>query len=297
MPGFRLAHLSDPHLGPLPPVARRALLSKRAFGYVNWQRNRSRTLGSHALDALIADIAAERPDHLAVTGDLVNIALPEEYAAATRWLETLGPPEAVTVVPGNHDAYVPGGLERALAAWRAHMSDDQTGEAGVFPFVRLRPPVAIVGLSSAVPTPPLWATGLVDARQVEGLAQRLRLLGMERLFRVVLVHHPPLPGVTAFRKRLVGARRVLDVIAEEGAELVLHGHTHEASVAFVEGPSEAVPVVGVPSASAGGAHAVPARYNIYEIGEARARHTCLMRERGARGPGEPVVELQSRVLR
>jgi hypothetical protein len=46
---FRLAHLSDPHLGPLPPVSWIDLASKRIFGFINWQRRRTRGYagGSH----------------------------------------------------------------------------------------------------------------------------------------------------------------------------------------------------------------------------------------------------------
>ena len=41
---FRLAHLSDIHLGPLPEVSYRELASKRITGYINWQRNRKRAM-------------------------------------------------------------------------------------------------------------------------------------------------------------------------------------------------------------------------------------------------------------
>ena len=46
---FRLAHISDVHLGPLPPVTYRQLASKRITGYINWQRNRSKTFHDGAL--------------------------------------------------------------------------------------------------------------------------------------------------------------------------------------------------------------------------------------------------------
>ena len=58
------------------------------------------------LDALVADMQAQRPDHIAVTGDLVNLALEAEFTPAQAWLESVGTPQRVTVVPGNHDAYV-----------------------------------------------------------------------------------------------------------------------------------------------------------------------------------------------
>ena len=90
---FRLAHISDVHLGPLPDVTYRDLASKRVLGYVNWQRNRRRHMHDAVIDTIVADIKARAPDHLAVTGDLVNLALDGEIEMAKHWLETLGSPQ------------------------------------------------------------------------------------------------------------------------------------------------------------------------------------------------------------
>ena len=79
---FRLAHLSDPHLGPLPEPELLQLLSKRILGYVNWRRNRNKAMGGGYLAGLVEDMLAGAPDHIALTGDLVNIALPLEIEAA-----------------------------------------------------------------------------------------------------------------------------------------------------------------------------------------------------------------------
>src|SRR3546814_1695398 len=103
---FKLAHISDPHLGPLPPVRVAELLNKRFFGWLSWVRRRRALHRPEVLAALAADLAGLAPDHLVVTGDLTNIALPGEFVQVGRWLEGLGAPEGVTVVPGNHDAYV-----------------------------------------------------------------------------------------------------------------------------------------------------------------------------------------------
>ncbi|MEX2319542.1 MAG: metallophosphoesterase, partial [Bauldia sp.] len=96
-----LAHISDVHLGPLPAVRWRELASKRAFGYLNWSRSRARIFEADILAAIVADVRASRPDHIAVTGDLVNIGLDAEYDTALDWLHALGDPHDVTVVPGN----------------------------------------------------------------------------------------------------------------------------------------------------------------------------------------------------
>ena len=110
---FRLAHFSDLHLGPLPDVTYRDLVSKRITGYVNWQRRRRKTMQEDVIDRVVEDMLEAGPDHIALTGDLVNLALDKEIDAARIWLEALGTPHDVSVVPGNHDAYVPGALDKA----------------------------------------------------------------------------------------------------------------------------------------------------------------------------------------
>lgn len=124
---FRLAHISDVHLGPLPEITYRDLVSKRVVGYVNWQRNRRKFLHDGIIDAILNDMRVHTPDHVAVTGDLVNLALDAELEIARLWLEALGNPHDVSVVPGNHDAYVPGAFGKCCRAWQRWMSgDDQT---------------------------------------------------------------------------------------------------------------------------------------------------------------------------
>ncbi|MBS1168725.1 MAG: calcineurin-like phosphoesterase, partial [Proteobacteria bacterium] len=203
---FRLIHISDLHLGPLPAARIRDLASKRILGYVNWRRNRSRAFGDDIEAALIEAIAAERPDHVVVTGDLVNIALTGEYATASAFLGLLGSGDVVSAIPGNHDAYVPGAARRARKAWASYMTAD-VGEADGWPYVRRRGDVAIVGASSAIASGPFMATGTFSAEQELRLAMALDKLGRAGLCRVVLIHHPPVKGATAWHKRLTGASR------------------------------------------------------------------------------------------
>src|SRR5579859_1402586 len=142
MSDFLLAHLSDPHLGPLPSPRLGELMGKRAIGYFNWTRNRIGRHAPHVLDAIVADIKAQQPQHVAVTGDLVNIALPQEFAMARSWLHTVGPPHDVTLVPGNHDAYVPATRNMFLRAWADYLTADGASSV-TFPFLRRRGPLAL----------------------------------------------------------------------------------------------------------------------------------------------------------
>src|SRR5262249_19733589 len=140
---FILAHLSDPHLPPLPAARLRAPATKRALAYLNWTRNRHKYHRREVLDALVADIRAQVPDHIAVTGDLVNLALEAEFAPSLQWLESVGEPEHVTVIPGNHDAYVRATRHRAAEAWADYVRGDVDGGTAPFPFLRKRRPVAL----------------------------------------------------------------------------------------------------------------------------------------------------------
>src|SRR3981189_1383127 len=99
MAAFTLAHLSDPHLPPLPAPTLRELAGKRAFGYLNWTRNRHKVHRREVLDALVSDLQAQTPDHIAVTGDLVNLALEAEFAPSLTWLEGVGAPGRAPVQP------------------------------------------------------------------------------------------------------------------------------------------------------------------------------------------------------
>lgn len=253
---FSFAHFSDPHL-PLPAGTPRPLVQlagKRLLGYLSWHARRVRRHLPAALAALCADVARYKPEHLLVTGDLVNIALPGEFTAARRWLESLGPPAEVTVTPGNHDASVTVAWPQGLGLWAPWMAGDGHGEGDIgetrFPVVRRRGPVAFVALSSAVPTAPLLASGRLGAAQIERTAAALAELGHAGLFRVLAIHHPPLPGVVAARKGLDDHAAFAAMLAASGAELVVHGHCHHSHFAQIRGPAGQVPVVGVPSASA-----------------------------------------------
>src|SRR5260370_25330960 len=126
---FVLAHLSDPHLGPMPVPRLRDLANKRALGLLNWWRKRGAVHRPEVLDALMRDLAAMPVDHIAVTGDLVNIALAAEFAQAHRWLARLGPPERVTVVPGNHDAYLREAMAHRFRHWGDYMRCDAPAPA------------------------------------------------------------------------------------------------------------------------------------------------------------------------
>ncbi len=295
---FLLAHLSDPHLAPLPTPRLGELASKRLLGYLNWVRKRRAIHRRDVLAAIVADLHAAQPDHIAVTGDLVNIALPPEIANAARWLEALGPPAQVSLVPGNHDAYVPGAVAQCARAWAAYVVGDAEGNAGsagsqveTFPFLRVRGPLALIGVSTAVATGPFLATGRLGTHQIAAMSALLAKAAEQ--FRIVLIHHPPHAVPKSRFKRLVDAAAFRDAIASAGAELVIHGHDHVRSLDYIDGPQGRVPVIGVPSASAAfGKDHDPAGYNLYRIDGRPGAWTCDVERRGIDADGAVAVRDQ-----
>ncbi|MGU3536787.1 metallophosphoesterase family protein [Methylobacterium sp. A54F] len=284
---YRLAHLTDPHVGPLARPRLRQLLGKRATGYANWRRGRSRSHDMAVLAALVADLKEQGPDHVACTGDLCNIGLPSEWETARTFLEELGPPDRVSFVPGNHDAYVRGSLEGLLAACGPWTAGDD-GRSGLFPYLRRRGPVALVGLSTAIPTKPFVASGRLGPEQIAAAEALLRALAGEGEppCRVVMIHHPPQPGGAAPGRELKDAEAFTEMLGRVGAELVLHGHNHVASLGHVPGPADSwVPVVGAASASArpgghGGALKRRAAYILYTIAQEGGRYAITAHQRG-----------------
>ncbi|MCD7060328.1 metallophosphoesterase family protein [Pelagibacterium xiamenense] len=292
-----LAHISDVHLSPLPRVHPRELMSKRITGYLNWKLNRAHHMRRDTLSALVSHMKNQAPDMIAVTGDLVNLGLDDEIDRAANWLAALGGPDAVCAIPGNHDAYVKGALETALKHYNGYMSGE-TLDTNPFPYVRRLGNVALIGVSSAIATPPLIAAGQVGQGQIGRLARLLELLGEAGFFRVVMIHHPPSEALGRHkRKGLWDAPAVRSVISKHGAELILHGHTHISSVGAIPAPAGEIPVVGVASAAAPpDDNGAPGRYNLFEIEKVGSMWTCTMREFGYQRIGDDIaLRLQMRI--
>jgi 3',5'-cyclic AMP phosphodiesterase CpdA len=301
MAPLTIAQLTDVHLGPIRGFTPRYWDPKRLSGYINWRRNRRGAYRRDVLDRLVADLRRQAPDHIAVTGDLVNIGLPDELAHALTWLESLGSPQAVSAIPGNHDIYGRLGRDIGTARWQAYMTSDGqgskwTGSATSFPYLRVLGRVALIGVNSAIVTPPMIARGRVGPGQRDRVAQLLDRLGHEGLYRLVLIHHPPVPGLAKRGRELRDAAEFEGVLRQHGAELVIHGHNHVNSLVWVPSVAGPVPIVGAPSASLGRLHRHEplARYNLYRIDGPPWRTELV--GRGLAEPDGPIVELERRAL-
>lgn len=290
---FRLGQLSDIHLGPAPSVRPSHLISKRLIGHANLRGGRRHHFDADTLARLVGDLKHSAPDHIAVLGDLTNLATEEELQNARAWLEQLGPPDRVTVIPGNHDAYVPGRHRVFQTLWAPWMRGDEAGEAtaATFPFMRRRDHVALIAMSSAVASPPFMATGRVGPEQTRRLAELLDQAGAEGRFRIVLIHHPPrLINPRHQWRKLTDGRRLSAVLDRHGAELILHGHDHRHSLVRIG--DRDIPMVGVPSASAAATDAPHGGgYALHEIEENGGGITLTIIRRGYDASGE-ITEIE-----
>jgi 3',5'-cyclic AMP phosphodiesterase CpdA len=266
---FRLVQVSDPHFQSLRGATLRDFLGKRLVGGVNLLVRRRRKHQMPLLEAMGEDLRQRTFDHLVVTGDLCNIALISEWTRALRWIEALHfAPDRVTVIPGNHDAYVPqvvrdGTFERMFAAY-------QTAEMRVagsnYPFVRIRGDVALVCTSTAVPTRGVGAWGRLGDDQLARLESLLMAPELSNRRRIVLIHHPPLLNRIGEDQNLRDREALQALLARTGADLVLHGHDHRDFFKQLRGPGGvSIPVVGAGSASYHGSIERRSRYNVYEI--------------------------------
>ena len=279
MPACTLAHLSDLHVTPVRVRRPTDFLNKRFLGALSWSLRRRKEYRPEVLAALVEDLHTQGPDHVVITGDLTNIALPDEFSASLPWLQKLGGPQRVSVIPGNHDTYTRGSESSPWAYWgdymRSHIPPDTLPDPArlpsdfppsEFPTLRTCGPIALVGVSTARATAPFYASGRIGRTQLDRLEQLLGALASMPLSRVVLIHHPPQPIAISARRRLTDAADFRAVLAKTGAELILHGHVHRTVTASIPGPWGPIPVVGVPASAAIGRRPQRrSRYHLYRI--------------------------------
>jgi 3',5'-cyclic AMP phosphodiesterase CpdA len=258
-----LAHFSDVHALAFDGARPWHFLSKRAAGWANVMLHRGRKHPLDRFEALVDDLNRRPVDHIVCTGDLTNLSLEPEFRLARSIVDRLRlGPHAVTLVPGNHDVYTLDAQWNAMfaRAFRPYLESDDHGEE--FPVVRVRGELAIVGVSSARPSPVPFADGKIGARQLAAVAAALDKLRGK--FRVLALHHPPYKNRVSILRGLRDRGALAEVLRTSGCELVLHGHEHR----DVRRELHGIPVIGVGS----GTYASGARYNVYHIERGQLQH-------------------------
>ena len=283
---MRVAHCSDLHLLSLDGARLLDFANKRWIGGLNLLSNRGRHYHAEVFEAMVADFNRSAIDHIIVTGDVTNLAFEEEFRFARRFFDAieLGP-EHVTVLPGNHDAYVARGAHYFAEHFDAYSRPDETwgwshgdpevdeGPQSRWPVVRVRGPLAVLALSTSLATPWFTAWGRVGGTQLSRLRSALLDPRLEGTFRVVAIHHPPAgPRAASLIRGLRDRSAFAEVLAEAGAELVIHGHEHIDMTEEIAGPAGGIQVRGIQSGTyEAGKLARRARYRIYEVADAPSR--------------------------
>jgi len=291
---MRIAHLSDLHvLSPGSMRWRSLAFNKRLTGYATLLFHRGRLFRRDYLDAVLA-AAGRDADHVVITGDITNLSLESEYRVASSIIERLARTVEVTMVPGNHDLYIPkvqreGRFARYFARYCVSDLPELAVDvpAGRFPFVHLRGPVAIVGLSSAVPRPPLVSAGYLGRRQIHALTRILAHPEVARRTPIFLVHHEPLDHrfrIEQLRSGLTDARAFRGALVNLTRGLVLFGHLHVRKHAVLPTAAGRLDLVSATSAALDSeSDDARAGYNAYEIddtGRIEAIGACVLAENG-----------------
>jgi 3',5'-cyclic AMP phosphodiesterase CpdA len=275
---MRIAHISDLHVLALDGSVPFRLFNKRATGYANLKLKRNHAHKSELVRAIAAHLSGAGVDHVVITGDVSNLALESEFAAVRTILDdVLGlPPQAVSIVPGNHDVYTRGAArdQRFYRYFEPYLTSDlpdyrASHAGGPFPVVKLRGPAAFIGLSTALPRLPFVAAGRLGDAQLDKLERILLAPEVRSRTPVILLHHPIHHPFTWLKARLEGlddADQLSRLLAPLERGLLLHGHLHRRLHRKLVTRSGHVDIIGATSASL--VHDSPDRmagFNLYEL--------------------------------
>jgi len=174
-----------------------------------------------AIDWFAAITRAEQPDAVIVTGDLTMRARHAEFAAATKWLESLGRP--VTVEVGNHDLPYFNPFARFLQPYARFTRLERLVER----------PLEIAGVA-IVPLRTTarfqwrldWSKGHVSRSELAATVQQTQALARDCV-TIVAAHHPLIEAGTRGTARTRGGPAALETLSNLGVRAVLSGHVHD----------------------------------------------------------------------
>ncbi|MEJ8567138.1 metallophosphoesterase family protein [Elongatibacter sediminis] len=222
----RLIHLTDLHLSSLDGIGARKLVGKRWTSFLSWRRRRRHIHRRDVLDRLAEAVRAERPDLLLITGDLVQIGLDSEIREAAAWLAALAAPEDVFLVPGNHDVYARDSWPALRRHWAPWLPAEHNRARSGYPLVRDIGGLRLIGASSACVTPIFSARGALGGAQRRRLDAAWQQAAESNLPTALAVHHPPVPGITRWRKALRDNKAVSRRIKTFRPAFTVCGHLH-----------------------------------------------------------------------
>ncbi len=235
---IRIAHFSDTHVLALNGTHWTDFLNKRISGAVNLALNRAKHYRVEMFERLLDHIISLQPDHSICTGDLVNLALQPEFLRVKAILNQRFSPQALTLVPGNHDYYTkevessgifeksfPEYLPQELLSFSAHYPISRR--------LKMKDQIIdIIGLSTAKSTAMFMARGEIGDAQIQRLEAVCQESQKENAFQILMLHHPLFPSperkLESMRK-LDDAEALLNFFYQKPMlqpDLIVHGHNH-----------------------------------------------------------------------
>jgi Icc protein len=222
-----IAQLSDLHLVEDEyrerPLSTRARLSCLTLGRPLAPRER-RARVARAL----GEVRANGADHLVITGDLTEDGSPRQFEVLAEVLaDSRIPPDRITLVPGNHDAY--DAAENYAAALAGPLGAYAPTSTIIAPLT-LRD-VTLVPVSTAFHQSPLRSAGAIAQDHLQALQRIVADRGFRGRPLVFVQHHPPGRHFFPMFQWIDGLLEfgALSNMTEKAAHLhVVHGHTHRA---------------------------------------------------------------------
>ena len=191
----RIAHLSDIHFG---------------------GENRNAVAGAREW------LASNSPDLTVISGDLTRFGHPEEFAAASAWVDSLTGPTLLT--PGNHDTPWAGILQRITAPFALY--EQHFGEPCGASWSNTSATLATVNTARGIQIRLNWSKGEITRKQTER-AERTLATRPAGSLGVMVCHHPLVEMVGGpMTARVRGGEDAARRICASGADLVLTGHIH-----------------------------------------------------------------------
>lgn len=191
-----------------------------------------------ALDWVAQCIAREKPDAVAITGDLTMRARHREFTAACHWIQALDVP--VTVEVGNHDLPYFNLIERFIDPYRRFRSIE-----GVLERELPIPGAKIVPLKTTARAQFRlnWSKGTVGK---VALAQTLAAIDAlpPGTRAIVACHHPLVEAGTRGKALTRGGNHALAELARRNVLAVLSGHVHDAFDLIHPTPNGPVRMIG-----------------------------------------------------
>lgn len=170
------------------------------------------------IEPLLADIDAQHPTLVVISGDLTQRARASQFVAARAFLARIRQP--VLVVPGNHDIPLYDVLRRFMLPLDRYVRYITNEFAPTFTDGDL----AVLGLNTARSN--TWKSGRISHGQIEAMRAYFSKAPASAL-KILVTHHPFIPPPNDPESRVVGrGPHVLDVAEALHVDVVLAGHLH-----------------------------------------------------------------------